>query len=640
MRRRRIARRSPRREDLRPHPTKGVTQCRPITNIFPRSFWFTATSWTAPAGRACTAFCAPTSSTSPIVQNPTLTLSGDVAATKHVVDDKTGPVILVGHSYGGAVITEAGNDPKVAALVYVTAFAPDKGESVQTLIAGAPAGAPVPPILPPRGGLLLLDRAKFAEAFAADLRPEQAAFMADSQVPAGVEALAEAVSSPAWRTKPSFYLVATHDRMIPPPAQRQMAQRAGATVAEAPGSPRASFRVAPGCRGLSDQAGSCRAVAVARRLTASHDGDEAPRGRYPRPSPLPRYERVLGRARRGGTRTPARRAPSAPGRILLRHHHGIPTCLGKSGLPVSRSVLRLVGDVRQSAHARPRHRMHDRGVRRGDELLRQRRGLRAGQIGARDGRGARQAPGWRRDSYILSSKVFWGGVPNPKPTQKGLHRKHVFEACHQALERLQVDYLDLYFCHRPDPQTPIEETVRTMSDLVHQGKVLYWGTSEWSAAQLEEAYRAATAPGLVAPTMEQPQYNMLVRDRVEREYAPLYDKHGLGTTIYGRRSTRAASHGQGTTTASRRPTLADEREAATSGSARPARGRRGPARDRGRAQARARGPRPRHEHGPARAGLVRERIRTSAPSSPAPRAPSRCTTTCRPWRSFRSSRPT
>ena len=171
-----------------------------------------------------------------IVQNPTLTLSGDVAATKRVLDEKTGPIILVGHSYGGAVITEAGNDPKVAALVYVTAFAPDTGESVQKLIGSAPPGAPAPPILPPRGGFLLLDRAKFAEAFAADLRPEQAAFMADSQVPAGIEALAEAVSSPAWRAKPSFYLVATNDKMIPPAAQRQMAQRAQATLVEAPAS--------------------------------------------------------------------------------------------------------------------------------------------------------------------------------------------------------------------------------------------------------------------------------------------------------------------------------------------------------------------------------------------------------------------
>jgi pimeloyl-ACP methyl ester carboxylesterase len=171
-----------------------------------------------------------------IVQNPTRSLTDDVMVTKQVLDQKAGPVILVGHSYGGVVITEAGNDPKVAALVYIAAFAPDKGESVQTLIANPPPGAPVPPILPPQNGFLLLDRAKFADSFAGDLRPEQAAFMADSQVPWAVEALAGAVNSPAWRKKPSFYLVATNDKMIPPPAQRSMAQRAGATVAEAPGS--------------------------------------------------------------------------------------------------------------------------------------------------------------------------------------------------------------------------------------------------------------------------------------------------------------------------------------------------------------------------------------------------------------------
>ncbi|AKU97906.1 putative signal peptide protein [Labilithrix luteola] len=171
-----------------------------------------------------------------IVQNPTLSLSDDVAVTKRVLDQKSGPVILVGHSYGGAVITEAGNDPKVAALVYIAAFAPDKGESVQTLIANPPPGAPVPPILPPQGGFLLLDRSKFADSFAADVRPEQAAFMADSQVPWGVEALSGAVISPAWRAKPSFYLVATNDRMIPPTAQRAMAERARATMAETPGS--------------------------------------------------------------------------------------------------------------------------------------------------------------------------------------------------------------------------------------------------------------------------------------------------------------------------------------------------------------------------------------------------------------------
>ena len=136
--------------------------------------------------------------------------------------------------------------------------------------------------------------------------------------------------------------------------------------------------------------------------------------------------------------------------------------------------------------------------------------------------------GWGRDEFVVSSKVFWGG---DKPNQKGLCRKHVVEACHAAMERLRVDYLDLYFCHRPDPDTPIEETVRAMSDLIAQGKVLYWGTSEWSAAQINEAANVARELGLVPPTMEQPQYNMFVRDKVEREFAPLYGDLGLGTTI-------------------------------------------------------------------------------------------------------------
>lgn len=145
---------------------------------------------------------------------------------------------------------------------------------------------------------------------------------------------------------------------------------------------------------------------------------------------------------------------------------------------------------------------------------------------------ALQQLGWRRDSYLVSSKVMWGSVPDAKPTQQGLSRKHVVEACHQALERLQVDYLDLYFCHRPDPETPIEETVRAMSDLIRQGKVLYWGTSEWSAQQLMEAYSAARQYHLVPPAMEQPQYNMFHRYRFEVEYGRLYDAIGLGTTIW------------------------------------------------------------------------------------------------------------
>lgn len=167
-----------------------------------------------------------------IVQHPTISLAGDVAATKMVMSALDGPVILVGHSYGGVVITEAGNDRKVAGLVYVAAFAPDKGESVSSLIANPPAGAPLPPILPPRDGYLFLDRAKFQASFAADVSAEAAGFMADSQVPWGVEALNGAISEPAWRSKPSWYLITTEDKMIPPDAQRAMSKRAGSTVIE------------------------------------------------------------------------------------------------------------------------------------------------------------------------------------------------------------------------------------------------------------------------------------------------------------------------------------------------------------------------------------------------------------------------
>ena len=167
-----------------------------------------------------------------VVQNPTLSLEDDVAVVKRAIDAQSEPVILVGHSYGGAVMTEAGNHPNVAALVYIAAFAPDEGESVNTLIADPPPGAPVPPILPPQDGFLFLDREKFAASFAADVDPELAAFMADSQVPWGVDALGETISEPAWRTKPSWYLVTTEDRMIPPPAQREMSKRAGSTVVE------------------------------------------------------------------------------------------------------------------------------------------------------------------------------------------------------------------------------------------------------------------------------------------------------------------------------------------------------------------------------------------------------------------------
>jgi pimeloyl-ACP methyl ester carboxylesterase len=167
-----------------------------------------------------------------VVQNPTLSLEGDVAATRQVIEDQPGPVVLVGHSYGGVVITEAGMHEKVAALGYICAFAPDAGESVNTLIANPPPGAPVPPILPPRNGFLLLDREKFHASFAGDLPPEQAMFMVDSQVPWGLDALGGTISQPAWRAKPSWYLVTTEDRMIPPQAQRVMAQRAGSQVTE------------------------------------------------------------------------------------------------------------------------------------------------------------------------------------------------------------------------------------------------------------------------------------------------------------------------------------------------------------------------------------------------------------------------
>ncbi len=171
-----------------------------------------------------------------VVQNPTLSLAGDVAATRLVLDAQDQPSILVGHSYGGVVITEAGNHEKVAALVYIAAFAPDKGESVSSLIKNPPPGAPVPPILPPQNGYLFLDKAKFHESFAGDVDAEDAAFMADAQVPWGVDALGGEVTSPAWKVKPSYYLVATEDKMIPPDAQRFMSKRAGADVTEERGS--------------------------------------------------------------------------------------------------------------------------------------------------------------------------------------------------------------------------------------------------------------------------------------------------------------------------------------------------------------------------------------------------------------------
>jgi pimeloyl-ACP methyl ester carboxylesterase len=171
-----------------------------------------------------------------VVQNPTLSLAGDADATKRIIDSQGEAVVLVGHSYGGAVITEAGNDPNVAALVYIAAFAPDTGESVNTLIEGFPKDGPQPPILPPRDGFLFLDREKFHDSFAADVDAEPAAFMADSQVPWGVEALGGTISEAAWHNKPSWYLITTDDRMIPPSAQEQMSGRAGSTIEEADAS--------------------------------------------------------------------------------------------------------------------------------------------------------------------------------------------------------------------------------------------------------------------------------------------------------------------------------------------------------------------------------------------------------------------
>jgi pimeloyl-ACP methyl ester carboxylesterase len=210
-----------------------------------------------------------------IVQNSTISLADDVATTRRVIAAQKGPVILVGHSYGGAVITEAGNDHKVAGLVYITAFAPDKGESVSSLIKDPPPGAPVPPIMPPQDGYLALDKAKFAASFAADVDAEKAAFMADSQVPWGVEALSGTISEPAWKKKPSWYLVATEDRMIPPPAQRLMSKRAGSTVVEVAGS-HAIY--------VSKPAAVATLIAKAAKETAAAVREPSGKSTGPRPS--------------------------------------------------------------------------------------------------------------------------------------------------------------------------------------------------------------------------------------------------------------------------------------------------------------------------------------------------------------------
>lgn len=195
-----------------------------------------------------------------VVQNPTLSLQGDAAATRMVIDAQDGPVVLVGHSYGGAVITESGTHDKVVALVYIAGFMPDAGESVNTLIANPPPGAPVPPILPPQDGFLLLDREKFPASFAGDLPDQEAAFMADSQVPWGLEALGGTVTEPAWRAKRSWYLLTTQDRMIPPPAQRAMADRAGSTVVEVPASHSVYLSQPSAVVGLIEQAASALAA--------------------------------------------------------------------------------------------------------------------------------------------------------------------------------------------------------------------------------------------------------------------------------------------------------------------------------------------------------------------------------------------
>lgn len=197
-----------------------------------------------------------------IVQNPTISLKDDVAVTRRILAAQDGPAILVGHSYGGAVITEAGNDPKVAGLVYITAFAPDKGESVATLIKDPPPGAPVPPIQPPQDGFLFLDKKAFPASFAGDVDPEKAAFMADSQVPWGLEALNGAISEPAWRSKPSWYLVVTDDKMIPPDAQRAMSKRAGSKVVEVKGSHAIYVSQPEAVAALIEEAATAKAMAA------------------------------------------------------------------------------------------------------------------------------------------------------------------------------------------------------------------------------------------------------------------------------------------------------------------------------------------------------------------------------------------
>ena len=232
-------------------------------------------SWMVPVGRASTTSCGSDGYRVSIVQNPTLSLDDDVAVTKRVIAAQPGPVILVGHSYGGVVITQAGNDPKVAGLVYIAAFAPDKGESVATLIANPAPGAPVPPILPPQDGFLMLDSEKFAASFAADVPKDQAEFMANSQVPWGVQALEGTVSEAAWRSKPSWYLVATDDRMIPPPAQQFMSKRAGSTVVESKGSHAVYVSQPAAVAALIESCGTGRLQRASQRRARSEDAQRS-----------------------------------------------------------------------------------------------------------------------------------------------------------------------------------------------------------------------------------------------------------------------------------------------------------------------------------------------------------------------------
>ena len=304
-----------------------------------------------------------------VVQNQTLSLESDVETTHNVLDQQDGPAILVGHSYGGVVITEAGRHERVAGLVYIAAFAPDAGESVNTLIADPPPGAPVPPILPPQDGFLFLDREKFAESFAADLPAELAAFMADSQVPWGVEALNGAVSEPAWRSKPSWYLVATDDRMIPPPAQRAMSERAGSTVVEAPGS-HSIYVSQPDAWRDADRAGR---PGGARRDARRQSDDErsninrhgAAGGSRPASSPSLSRSRRSRAARSSSHASPRKRRRAKPTIVLV--HGGWADSSGWNSEVTRLAAARLSGHRAGEPAARPRVRRRVRPQRPADD---------------------------------------------------------------------------------------------------------------------------------------------------------------------------------------------------------------------------------------------------------------------------------